>query len=160
MGITDPVKRAEYMREYRAKNHERIRERDRIAERKYYENNKEKIQENQRAHRAKNIDRYREYNARWHRENRAKNPKKVRDMHLRSSYGITLEEFGKLLVAQNGKCGVCGTETPGGTGWHLDHSHTTGGVRGILCTKCNTGGGLFNDDPDLLRKAVEWFSKP
>jgi len=47
----------------------------------------------------------------------------------------------------------------------LDHDHKkqkgdVGFLRGWLCHKCNTGGGKFNDDPELLRKAADWFETP
>lgn len=41
----------------------------------------------------------------------------------------------------------------------LDHCHKTGDVRGFLCESCNTGIGRFDDDADVIRRAVEWTEK-
>jgi hypothetical protein len=77
----------------------------------------------------------------------------------RKSYGLTHDQFESLLFLQFQRCGICGSNRPNGRGWAVDHCHKTKKVRGILCAKCNVGGGMFNDDPALLQKAVEWFSQ-
>ena len=71
-------------------------------------------------------------------------------------YGITLEQFDALLAAQKYRCACCGTKKPGAKGWHIDHDHDTGQVRGILCGSCNGGLGLFNDSPKRLRAALHY----
>jgi len=73
-------------------------------------------------------------------------------------YGITPEEFTALLEAQGGRCAICGTETPGGKGgWHLDHDHDTGAIRGLLCHACNIALGYMGDDQDRLEAAIEYL---
>lgn len=76
-------------------------------------------------------------------------------------YGITVEEFDALLAAQDGKCAICGvSEFPGrGNRPHVDHCHTTGAVRGILCHFCNLGLGNFRDRPDLLESAAAYLRR-
>lgn len=146
-----------WVRKYRRENKERLRQRDRETERQWRIANKEKILVKQRRHRAENIDRYREYNARWHRENRANNPSKVRDMHLRSAYDLTLEQYNAILAFQNNGCAVCGSLPPVKP-LHVDHCHTTGRVRGLLCHGCNTGSGMA-DNIDLLQKKVAYLQR-
>lgn len=66
-------------------------------------------------------------------------------------YGVTPEQFEELLTAQGGGCAICGAEAN-----NLDHEHSTGRVRGVLCGPCNRGLGLFKDDPSRLEKAAAY----
>ena len=68
-----------------------------------------------------------------------------------SLYGITKAEFDAMLAAQGNRCGICGTDTPTLQGWHVDHDHENGKVRGILCKNCNVMLGCAKDNPDILR---------
>jgi hypothetical protein len=82
-------------------------------------------------------------------------------------YGISREEYDKMLDQQDGKCAICrksevSTYQRGTTEGKLmalavDHCHATGKVRGLLCSKCNRAIGLFEDDSELLRLAAEYI---
>lgn len=72
-------------------------------------------------------------------------------------YGITLDEFNELLAAQDMKCAICRKEVEGDTRLHIDHDHTTGAVRGLLCSPCNLFIGMADEDPDILRRAAEYL---
>jgi hypothetical protein len=81
-------------------------------------------------------------------------PRKARRAHeerrrLRK-YGLTAEEYERLLASQNGRCRGCGTTDPGRKGWHIDHCHATGRVRCLLCNRCNTVLGMCGEDPAIL----------
>lgn len=79
---------------------------------------------------------------------------------LMSAYGITLEEYDDLLKQQGGRCKICGTDTPGHKGrFHVDHDHSTGKIRGLLCHACNTGIGLLGDNPTRLKKAAQYLEE-
>lgn len=77
-----------------------------------------------------------------------------REYHLRRRYGIGQAEFGKLLAAQGGVCGICGAQRPE----HVDHDHVTGYVRGVFCFNCNGGLGHFRDDRGRLDKAIAYLT--
>lgn len=87
-------------------------------------------------------------------------PEEKRAGNLRFRYGITLEERDKLLANQGGVCPGCGSRTSGWKGdWHVDHSYTTGRVRGILCHSCNTILGRAHDSPNTLRNLIDYLEK-
>jgi hypothetical protein len=93
---------------------------------------------------------------------RERNRQAVRDHHLVRNYGINRTEFNRMLVAQEGKCAICGHVPTGEVRdkvLHVDHDHETGAVRQLLCTKCNTGLGAFRDDVERLRKAIDYLRK-
>jgi Recombination endonuclease VII len=76
---------------------------------------------------------------------------KRREYLLRSKYGIDLAEYQRLLEMQDGGCAICGRK-PGKTPLHVDHNHTTGIVRGLLCHQCNWYLGTVDKDPSILER--------
>ena len=65
-----------------------------------------------------------------------------------------------LLVAQDYKCAICGTDANELTReLGVDHNHETDEVRGLLCNHCNIGLGNFRDDVELMNKAIEYLGK-
>jgi len=75
---------------------------------------------------------------------RRKGKKFIRNQNLIQKYGITLDEWNVLLDSQNGTCAICKSKDPKDIrGWHTDHCHSTGVVRGILCRDCNIGLGHY-----------------
>ena len=80
-------------------------------------------------------------------------------------YGITEDEYEQMKKDQNYLCSICGSE--GfliGRNNHteklaVDHCHTTGIVRGLLCHNCNRALGLMKDDTSILRRAVEYLEE-
>lgn len=71
---------------------------------------------------------------------------------LRREYGITVEDYDAMLLAQGGVCAVCGlNERPRAGRVHrlcVDHDHATGRVRGLLCKECNRAEGHLQGDPN------------
>ena len=83
------------------------------------------------------------------------------DAIIRREYGITLEEYYKLIEFQGGGCYICGRkQEPDGRKLSIDHDHSNGKVRGVLCYACNKALGLFYDKPERLRKAAEYLENP
>lgn len=77
--------------------------------------------------------------------------------HRRYTYGVKAEDYEKMLSRQNGCCAVCGDKS--NKPLVIDHCHTSGAVRGLLCGNCNTGIGMFRDDAALLQKAISYLDR-
>ena len=76
-----------------------------------------------------------------------------------AQYGITLEDWEEMWLAQEGKCKICGIEekyAPKGR-FHTDHCHETNIVRGLLCAYCNKGLGMFKDNTEFLAEAIKYL---
>ena len=82
---------------------------------------------------------------------------------IKRRYGITIDDYWEMHAAQNGGCAICGSEVSQNKRasnylpLFIDHCHTSGEVRGLLCSKCNHGLGLFNDSPELLEQAIQYL---
>lgn len=85
---------------------------------------------------------------------------KVRDERRRQHrlYGISKADFDRMITSQNGLCAIC-HQPPTKKGLSVDHNHTTGGVRELLCSRCNTAIGLLRDSPDTCRAAAEYLER-
>lgn len=92
----------------------------------------------------------------------ADNLERFKNRKLSMKYGITYEQFKKIIETQNNSCAICmrvfGTETREDLPC-VDHCHKTNRVRGLLCRKCNRALGLFGDDPELLKRALRHLGR-
>ena len=82
-----------------------------------------------------------------------------RDAHLRRKYGIGVDEYDELLLRQAGACAICEVEPAPSTNLHVDHDHTTGRVRGLLCVSCNNALGAFRESFDIFRAAANYLDR-
>jgi hypothetical protein len=83
------------------------------------------------------------------------------DRIMQSMYGISLEEFKKLLEYQQGKCAICEKDISfNRSRINVDHCHETDKVRGLLCSGCNTGLGHLGDNLAGLQRAVTYLENP
>jgi len=82
----------------------------------------------------------------------------VRNQTYKSRYGITLEDYNNMYEAQSGLCAIC-FKSSGARRLSVDHNHTTGAVRGLLCHRCNTSLGLLNDDVNVLLSAIKYLGQ-
>ena len=83
----------------------------------------------------------------------------IRNCLYKREYGITLEDYDLMLIEQEGKCAVCGSDDPKGKGrFHVDHDHDTGKVRGLLCHYCNIAEGYLSTKAcaQLMRYKLKW----
>jgi transposase-like protein len=83
-------------------------------------------------------------------------PKRARKKYL-ARRKIKPEEYENKFIQQGRRCKICRTSQS--KRWHWDHDHKTGKLRDILCNKCNLGLGLFNDSPEILKKAARYLEK-
>lgn len=78
-----------------------------------------------------------------------------RAARLKERYGMTLEQYDSILSSQGGKCAICSyIPNENGEVLAIDHDHSTGKIRGLLCRSCNSGLGYFKDNTEVMRKAI------
>lgn len=102
-----------------------------------------------------------EYGKKHYRSDPKIREKIMSDAHnnnLKRFYGIDAEIRQDMLSNQGHGCAVCGKKETTKR-LDVDHCHTTGVVRGLLCNRCNTGIGQFKDDPGLLRRAASYLEE-
>jgi DNA-directed RNA polymerase subunit RPC12/RpoP len=78
-----------------------------------------------------------------------------RKHNLRFRYNYSEEQIDAIIKSQNYKCAICGDTRK----LFVDHDHTTKKVRGLLCSKCNSGLGLLQDDSRILQNAIRYLEK-
>lgn len=127
---------AEHARTWYRENQQRAR----AARQDWYENNRERA------------------NARM-REYKRERPRQYKAYRLKE-FGLTLEDFDRMLDEQGGVCAIC-RRPPTGQGrnaqtLHVDHCHKTNKVRGLLCGACNTALGLLQEDPTVIRRLLRY----
>ncbi len=93
------------------------------------------------------------------RDSNPDEPRKRYEIQLRQKYGMTYEQYEKMLWDQKGKCAICGTPASREPFGRLcvDHDHATGVVRALLCRGCNAGLGQFEDNIGRLEGAVQYL---
>lgn len=83
-----------------------------------------------------------------------------RNTALKKTFGLNYNQYLKMLDEQDHKCFICNEkENVNNRILSVDHDHTTGAIRGLLCTNCNTGLGKLKDNPNLLRRAIEYLER-
>lgn len=111
-----------------------------------------------------------EYGRVWQKNNRSKNQgycqryykdnkHKWRERDYQRKYGMSIQEVNALIASQNGQCPICEIPFKSQKLMSLDHDHTTGKVRQMLCSKCNTALGLLNEDVVRFHRAVKYINK-
>ena len=103
----------------------------------------------------------REWQRRQREKHRAKRLPEMRDRRLMRLYGLTPEEHNAMEAAQNSLCAICNRpeRLKGGRRLSIDHCHSTGAIRGLLCSRCNTAIGSFDDNIELMRRAIEYLQR-
>lgn len=97
---------------------------------------------------------------RWENKTKEERDTINRKTRLKYYYGLSVDEYEQMLAAQDNKCYICGTEEGyNGKKLYVDHCHSSSKVRKLLCQHCNSGLGMFRDNPELLIKAAEYVKQ-
>lgn len=81
-----------------------------------------------------------------------------KDKVLRQKFGITIEDYDAMMIDQMGVCAVCGLEDVR-FALGVDHDHTTGAIRGLLCNPCNRALGLLKESTKNMYSLIEYINK-
>ncbi|MEN6532945.1 MAG: endonuclease VII domain-containing protein [Bryobacteraceae bacterium] len=132
------------------RSYERNKERDNRRSREYYQANRERLIALQKQSDERRKDEKREYNRVYQATHRR--PEYHRSYKLQQLYGLTIKQYEAMYLDQGGLCAICG-RAERGRGRNdqpmllsVDHDHTTGQVRGLLCRQCNTALSYLEDD--------------
>ena len=136
---------------------------------KRYLSKKQEISEQKKGYRlkhkkeiAKHMEQYyknnKEIMAIQSKQYRLKHKEDIARQRRHATYGITSEQYDIIYTKQNGCCAICGKhETKLNRKLSVDHDHETGIIRGLLCYKCNTALGLFGDNIEILKQALNYL---
>jgi len=119
---------------------------------------REAIKEREKIRYLKRKEAIREYGKQYRQSNSVVIAAKKRKYHLLNTYGLTEERYMEMIAEQDGVCAICECDIGDGL-FHVDHCHSTGAVRGLLCFSCNAGIGHLKDDVDRLLKAVGYLEQ-
>ena len=119
----------------------------------WQKDNPEKVSEYQKQYRKDNLEKVRGYEKQW----RQNNPKHKKIFDLRKKYNLSYEGWLQMWEVQDGKCAICGNSFTKPSDAQVDHDHRTGKIRGLLCHKCNSGMGYFNDNPQIIIKVIKYL---
>jgi hypothetical protein len=150
-----------------AKSKDGVQSRCKDCDKKYhharYLKDKEKINKQSKEWRNANKDRANLKSSLWKQNNKDKVKKYQRISNLRKNFKLEVEDYEKMYEEQKGLCAICNkpeTYIHQSTGkpprLSVDHCHSRGKIRKLLCKACNQGLGLFKDNPEILRKAANY----
>lgn len=110
-----------------------------------------------------NRQRLLEYHRAYSKENRRNTGPKARLQHVKRLYNLDADTYLGMVLKQENLCAICGNvETSKNKNGDVrplcvDHCHTTGKVRGLLCNKCNALLGHANDDISVLENSIKYL---
>ena len=93
----------------------------------------------------------------WRKMNPEESKRSRRNSKLKIDFGITLEQYSTMLSDQGGVCKICRKPDTSGRNLAVDHNHTTGCIRGLLCISCNTAIGLVKENENVLKAMISYL---
>jgi hypothetical protein len=115
-----------------------------------------------RVWRAANPEKAKAIVAKYQKADRERYLENNRRAKMRQVYGISIEEYDRMLAAQGGRCAICKTDKPNGPSkkyFAVDHCHQTQKNRGLLCCHCNFMIGHSKDDVTVLASAIKYLNE-
>ena|ERR1700677_2456758 len=91
----------------------------------------------------------------YHSAYNRSNPIKTYGAHLKTTYGITIEQYERLKKEQNNLCAICKKEAK----LYVDHKHNKKQIRGLLCNACNLMLGWARDNITTLEQAYLYLNR-
>lgn len=164
-----PKEKREYDKQYYRDNQEECRQ----YNREYHLNHAANIRSRKKRHRLNNIEKELQREA----NNRSNNREKIRDNNKRyyvknkervlkrkkinnlKKYGLSVEEMRRLYISQGGLCPICENKLEKRSRAAIDHNHTTGQIRQLLCRTCNLLIGQCKENVSILSRAIEYLNK-
>lgn len=140
------ARRAAWAREYRKNNRDLLSAQRRARYEKKMRD--PVVAEAERAYR-------KAYNKKYHGALENKRRKRARDLEVK--YGLTVQQYEAMIADQSNLCLICGDTMVAAP--IVDHCHSTGKVRGLLCKDCNTGLGHFRDNTSSLSRAITYLDR-
>lgn len=108
--------------------------------------------------RAKQKEYDKAYWKKWSGRNIEKLKLRDKSYNLKKKFNMTIEDYQELKKQQNGKCACCPKEfSSNGKDLAVDHCHSTGKIRGLLCNECNTSLGLLKEDTQIIRNLIAYL---
>lgn len=158
-GLRQP-KCKECANEYARKNRVNYPERIKRMHERYYNTKRAQVLEQKKDYYRRNRNKLLEHYRNRYQKRRVdpKFKEKIRYQILKGKYGITADEYQRMLSEQGGVCAICRQK---GNRKHLavDHCHKTGKVRGLVCSPCNGFLGRINDDIEILEAIKRYLGK-
>jgi hypothetical protein len=92
--------------------------------------------------------------------NKQKVAESMFNSRLKNKYNITRDDYNEMLFNQKGCCAICDKHhTEHRRALSVDHCHTTGKVRGLLCDECNHMLGKVKDNITILKNAIKYLKQ-
>ena len=79
-----------------------------------------------------------------------------RDQQMQIKFGMSKEDYDIMFAKQGGLCAIC-SHPPTKKYFSVDHNHTTGNVRALLCNNCNAMIGLAKEKTETLQNAISYI---
>lgn len=135
---------------------ERERERGRDLSRRHYQRNREEIIARSKRYAEQNAEKVAAYKRERHAAEQASGAAHARTL---VRYGLTPDDYQRLLDSQAGGCAICGGMDERRR-LNVDHDHATGEVRGLLCSGCNGARlGRLGDSPERADELAAYYEQ-